>query len=159
MGPYYEKEKITALSCYQDWTFVGTERGQLSICQRAKQVTKIALPTDHAIIQIEAIGSCILILQSNNTLHQYDLDLSGQSCFDIVCSTMSTCFIFAFCVVLSNALQLAPDMEEEFFVSSFIHPSTYLNKILIATRDGAMHLWNIKTRQVECRKRTNLSLI
>ena len=40
--------------------------------------------------------------------------------------------------------------KENFNVTTAMHPSTYLNKILFGSREGAMQLWNIKTRYVAC---------
>lgn len=36
-----------------------------------------------------------------------------------------------------------------FEVTAMLHPSTYLNKILLGGRDGTMQLWNIRTQCVE----------
>lgn len=36
--------------------------------------------------------------------------------------------------------------NEDFTASSLLHPSTYLNKVLIGSREGVLQLWNIKTR-------------
>ncbi|XP_031697206.1 WD repeat-containing protein 36-like [Anarrhichthys ocellatus] len=33
-----------------------------------------------------------------------------------------------------------------FDVSAMMHPSTYLNKVLLGSSQGALQLWNIKTR-------------
>lgn len=35
-----------------------------------------------------------------------------------------------------------------FDLSAMMHPSTYLNKVLLGSCQGAMQLWNIKTRLV-----------
>lgn len=33
----------------------------------------------------------------------------------------------------------------EFTVTALLHPSTYLNKVLVASRQGSMQIWNIRT--------------
>lgn len=33
-----------------------------------------------------------------------------------------------------------------FLVSAMMHPSTYLNKVLLGSHQGALQLWNLKTR-------------
>ena len=40
-------------------------------------------------------------------------------------------------------LQFDPNI---FDVSAMMHPSTYLNKVLLGSSQGALQLWNIKTR-------------
>jgi U3 small nucleolar RNA-associated protein 21 len=35
-----------------------------------------------------------------------------------------------------------------FEVTAMLHPSTYLNKILLGARDGTLQLWNIRTQYV-----------
>ena len=37
---------------------------------------------------------------------------------------------------------------ESFLVSSIVHPSTYLNKVLLGSRQGALQLWNIRTNRL-----------
>jgi len=37
------------------------------------------------------------------------------------------------------------ELGENFTVSAIVHPSTYLNKILLGSEEGALQLWNIKT--------------
>jgi U3 small nucleolar RNA-associated protein 21 len=36
----------------------------------------------------------------------------------------------------------------DFTPTAILHPSTYLNKILIGSKEGAMQLWNIRTRKL-----------
>lgn len=38
--------------------------------------------------------------------------------------------------------------ENGFTASMILHPATYLNKVLVASQEGAMQLWNIKTSYV-----------
>ena len=35
--------------------------------------------------------------------------------------------------------------KETFEITAMLHPITYLNKILFASKQGGMQLWNIKT--------------
>lgn len=39
--------------------------------------------------------------------------------------------------------------EEAFTATHIIHPATLLNKVLVASSNGTMQLWNIRTRYVE----------
>lgn len=38
--------------------------------------------------------------------------------------------------------------EDGFTVTHVMHPATLLNKVLVASSEGSMQLWNIKTRHV-----------
>jgi len=37
---------------------------------------------------------------------------------------------------------------ENFKVTCVAHPSTYLNKIIVGSEQGALQLWNIKTKKL-----------
>ena len=37
--------------------------------------------------------------------------------------------------------------DHDFTATSILHPATYINKVLVASSQGALQLWNIKTRQ------------
>lgn len=56
--------------------------------------------------------------------------------------TLALVFLFAFLDVYLR-LQFDP---ASFDVSAIMHPSTYLNKVLLGSSQGALQLWNIKTR-------------
>jgi len=36
--------------------------------------------------------------------------------------------------------------DHDFTATSILHPATYINKVLVASSQGALQLWNIKTR-------------
>ena len=38
------------------------------------------------------------------------------------------------------------EFSNDFQIAHVIHPSTYINKILVASVQGAMQLWNIRTQ-------------
>ncbi|KAF6761650.1 quinon protein alcohol dehydrogenase-like superfamily [Ephemerocybe angulata] len=48
----------------------------------------------------------------------------------------------------SGALQSTIEFEKGFTATSILHPATYLNKVLIASNEGNMELWNIQTQYV-----------
>ena len=37
---------------------------------------------------------------------------------------------------------------ESFLISSVVHPSTYLNKVLLGSRQGQLQLWNVRTNKL-----------
>jgi U3 small nucleolar RNA-associated protein 21 len=46
------------------------------------------------------------------------------------------------------AFQSSIQFEPGFNAVSLLHPSTYLNKVLVASSQGSMQLWNIRTQFV-----------
>lgn len=64
---------------------------------------------------------------------------------------------FAFCSVAlifssspppEQALSANLQFDVGFTATSILHPATYLNKVLIASQEGDMQLWNIRTQCV-----------
>ncbi|KAF5338355.1 hypothetical protein D9611_012521 [Ephemerocybe angulata] len=49
----------------------------------------------------------------------------------------------------SGALQSTIEFEKGFTATSILHPATYLNKVLIASNEGNMELWNIQTHHLQ----------
>lgn len=49
---------------------------------------------------------------------------------------------FAF---VEEYLQLTFD-KSVFKISAILHPSTYLNKILLGSEQGSLQLWNVKSK-------------
>ena len=49
------------------------------------------------------------------------------------------------CVDLYSEISFCGDV---FGISSMVHPSTYLNKILLGSSQGSLQLWNIRTGYV-----------
>lgn len=46
------------------------------------------------------------------------------------------------------ALQASIQFDPGFTATSIIHPATYLNKVLVASNEGSLQLWNIRTQCV-----------
>ncbi|KAJ3492092.1 hypothetical protein NLI96_g199 [Meripilus lineatus] len=45
-----------------------------------------------------------------------------------------------------GALQASIQFDPGFTATSIIHPATYLNKVLVASNEGSLQLWNIRTQ-------------
>lgn len=59
---------------------------------------------------------------------------------------MLTLFLaFFFFFSAEEYLQVVFD-KATFAVSAMLHPSTYLNKILLGSEQGGMQLWNIRSK-------------
>ena len=69
---------------------------------------------------------------------------SVLSVLDSVLSVVLECVLP---VVLECYLEMQFD-NSSFRVSTAIHPSTYLNKILFASQQGALQLWNVHTNKL-----------
>lgn len=46
----------------------------------------------------------------------------------------------------SAELQATIQFDSDFTATTMLHPSTYLNKVLVGSSQGNMQLWNIKTQ-------------
>ena len=68
--------------------------------------------------------------------------------FDDRCLKRCTVIFFIhspFAADLYGELHFDPD---QFCITSLVHPTTYLNKIVLGSRQGTLQLWNIRTRWV-----------
>lgn len=45
-------------------------------------------------------------------------------------------------------LQTTIQFDSDFTATTLLHPSTYLNKVLVGSSQGSMQLWNIKAQYV-----------
>jgi U3 small nucleolar RNA-associated protein 21 len=71
------------------------------------------------ILQLLLFGDLLLALYTDNTLRIWN-HKSGE---------------------YYNTLSFSP----EFTATMMVHPATYLNKVLVASQEGKMQLWNIRT--------------
>ncbi|KAF9189420.1 hypothetical protein BGZ51_009596 [Haplosporangium sp. Z 767] len=111
---------ITALASLGDLVFVATGSDVVSY-KRAKEVGRFSCGTDLklSIASLEIFGQHIISICSDNTVKLND-HTTGE-------------------------LYTTIDFDSSFTVTTLIHPSTYLNKILIGSNQGTMQLWNIRT--------------
>ena len=45
-------------------------------------------------------------------------------------------------------LETTISFDPNFSATSILHPATYLNKVVVASSQGSMQLWNTRTAQV-----------
>ncbi|KAG0225327.1 Utp21 specific WD40 associated putative domain-containing protein [Mortierella sp. GBAus27b] len=111
---------ITALATHGDIVFVASGSDIVSY-KRAKEVGRFSCGTDPrlSIASLEIFGQHIISICSDNTVK-----LNDHS---------------------TGELFTTIDFDSSFTVTTLIHPSTYLNKILIGSNQGTMQLWNIRT--------------
>lgn len=53
--------------------------------------------------------------------------------------------LFITLTFIEEYLQLTFD-KSVFKISAILHPSTYLNKILLGSEQGSLQLWNVKSK-------------
>ncbi|KAF7731227.1 hypothetical protein EC973_000643 [Apophysomyces ossiformis] len=90
--------------------------------KRGKEVSSIRGQGDFNIFQLLVFGSFLVALCDDNTLKLWD--------------------------TVSGELYTEIEFDSNFTVSAMIHPSTYLNKLLIASTQGTMQIWNIRTNKM-----------
>ncbi|KAF9932543.1 hypothetical protein BGZ75_004042 [Mortierella antarctica] len=119
VGPH-TATPITALATFNDLVFVATGSDVVSY-KRAKEVGRFSCGTDPrlSIASLEIFGQHIISICSDNTIKLND-HTTGE-------------------------LYTTIDFDSSFTATTLIHPSTYLNKVLIGSNQGTMQLWNIRT--------------
>ncbi|KAF9088973.1 hypothetical protein BGX23_006998 [Mortierella sp. AD031] len=111
---------ITALATLGDLTFVACGSDVVSY-KRAKEVGRFTCGEEGklSIASLEIFGQHIISICSDNSIKLND-HTTGE-------------------------LYTTIDFDSSFTVTTLIHPSTYLNKILVGSNQGTMQIWNIRT--------------
>ena len=114
---------ILALAVSQNFTFVSTSAGHIEKFERAKRVAVMESNSgdkeSSPAISMIIFGSSLVSVHDDNVLRVWtveDAELHAEIPFDPSCS-----------------------------LSCAMHPSTYLNKIVVGSSQGRLQLWNIKT--------------
>ncbi|KAF3437268.1 hypothetical protein FNV43_RR20021 [Rhamnella rubrinervis] len=122
VGPQLPK-KIRALASYRELTFVAYGN-DIAVFKRAHQVATWSRHTSK-------VNSLLLFGE-----HILSIDVEGNL------------FIWAFKGVDQNLAPVGHIMlDDNFTPSCIMHPDTYLNKIIIGSREGSLQLWNISTKK------------
>ncbi|KAI6132073.1 Utp21 specific WD40 associated putative domain-containing protein [Pisolithus croceorrhizus] len=90
---------------------------------RGKEVLRVTNPLGSALSSLILFGSHLLVLTKDGT-RMLIWDVSGPS----------------------PSLFATIDFDIGFTAVRMLHPATYLNKVLVASREGQMQLWNIRTQ-------------
>ncbi|KAI9255740.1 Utp21 specific WD40 associated putative domain-containing protein [Phascolomyces articulosus] len=114
-------EPITALTSAAGLTFVahGTT---ISTYKRGKEVSRIQGEGSYSIIQILVLGQYIASLCDDNVLRMWNIK--------------------------TGELYTEVEFGETFTATTMIHPSTYLNKLLIGSTQGTMQIWNVRVSKM-----------
>ncbi|KAJ1667854.1 rRNA-processing protein utp21 [Coemansia sp. RSA 1813] len=120
VGPRFEADVVSVLSIGEN-TFVSSG-GQVSVCRRGKRTHDLESANRGEITNLTQFGDQILAISEDNTIVIWDWK-KGEIFTEI-------------------------EFESESFqVTSLVHPSTYVNKIVVGSAQGAMQVWNIQTRR------------
>ncbi|KAI8323790.1 YVTN repeat-like/Quino protein amine dehydrogenase [Martensiomyces pterosporus] len=120
VGPRFAAD-ITSVISIGDETFVSCG-GKVSVCRRGRAVGELEAVDRGEINNLVQFGDYIIAIADDNTLVIWD----------------------------KNTRELFTEIEferESFQVTAVVHPSTYVNKIVIGSAQGTMQVWNIQTRR------------
>ncbi|KAJ3150759.1 hypothetical protein HDU86_006267 [Geranomyces michiganensis] len=118
-GPHND-EPVTAVAAFRDRIFSASGNG-VSIAERGKKIGRWEVEDNAActISSLLVFGDLLLALCSDNVVRMWNHS-SGEFYNEIT-------------------------FPDSFRVTAVVHPSTYVNKILLASQQGTMQLWNIRT--------------
>ncbi|KAL7754136.1 rRNA-processing protein utp21 [Sorochytrium milnesiophthora] len=126
---------ITALASHGDLTFaaVGAE---INVYRRAQHVTARRYMADGQ--QLTA-GS----FSNGRTGSVFQMLVFGEYLLALTEDNVLSVFLHG-----TRELQTEIEFGKKFRASVFVHPSTYINKVLVASAQGSMQLWNIQTNKL-----------
>lgn len=110
-------QKITCLAAFKDITFAATEN-VIHVVERNVEIAKIQVPSDR-IESVSVLGE-FLVASGQSKLYVFDLKK-----YELLYS----------------------ESFEGRLIIGFLHPETYLNKIVIGFADGELALFNIKSKK------------
>ncbi|PVU97883.1 hypothetical protein BB561_000277 [Smittium simulii] len=119
VGPQFDTP-IEALASFKDETFVAVSN-KVFIATRGKLCGEFSLQEDDSIFDLLVYGELLIGLSTNNSIYVWTIknrELYTQIDFN----------------------------KEDFVVTCVIHPSTYLDKIAVGSKQGSIRIINIKTR-------------
>ncbi|KAJ2182953.1 rRNA-processing protein utp21 [Coemansia sp. RSA 551] len=120
VGPHFDHDVVSVLSI-GDETFASTG-GRVVVCRRGKRVCELEAVSRGEINSLVQFGDHVLGISEDNTVVIWD----------------------------RNTRELFTEIEferESFAVTALVHPSTYVNKIVIGSSQGTMQVWNIQSRR------------
>ncbi|KAJ2790901.1 rRNA-processing protein utp21, partial [Coemansia guatemalensis] len=120
VGPQFDNDVVSLLSI-GDETFVSSG-GQVIVCRRGKRIGELEQVDRGEIDSLMQFGDYIIGISEDNAVVIWD----------------------------KNSREIFTEIEfqsESFRVTSIVHPSTYVNKIVVGSAQGGMQVWNIQTRR------------
>ena len=109
------------------------------------KVDRFVNPLETSLTHILVFGPQILALtEDGSRMLVWDTETGGMSTW-CLCSSVAPSHL---CEELQTSIQFEPG----FTAIMIHHPPTYLNKVLVASSQGSMQLWNIRTQYVDSSK-------
>lgn len=96
-------------------------------------------------MQLVVFGSHVLGLCDDNVLRMWDYKTQGKQrneCNVILDTNVKSAN------TLTQELYTQVEFDDTFTASAILHPSTYLNKVLVSSTQGTMQIWNMRTNQL-----------
>ncbi|KAL4210717.1 hypothetical protein CU097_012847 [Rhizopus azygosporus] len=115
------EKPITAMASYKKLMYAAAGNTVFGYL-RGKQVSQVGGTGDFTIMQILVLGGYMVALCDDNTLKVWD--------------------------TATNDLYTEIEFGNEFTATAMLHPSTYLNKILVSSTQGTMQIWNIRSNKM-----------
>ncbi|KAI8333218.1 Utp21 specific WD40 associated putative domain-containing protein [Blakeslea trispora] len=115
------EKPITALATHKKLVYAASGNNVIGY-KRGKEVSRVGGKGQFTITQIIILGAYIAALCDDNTLKLWD--------------------------TTTGELYTEIEFGDEFTATHMLHPSTYLNKILVASTQGTMQIWNIRTNKM-----------
>ena len=114
---------VRTIACHKEWTF--TSSGSLVVVWRRGRQVAGWDAHDEKVAHMLVLGA-VLLTASPSQLRVWDVS--------------------ALCAGNTDAALLqSMDMPPNFRVTGVVHPPTYLNKVVLASDDGRLAVWNIRT--------------
>ncbi|ORZ39490.1 Utp21 specific WD40 associated putative domain-domain-containing protein [Catenaria anguillulae PL171] len=135
-------EPITSLAAHKDTTYAAC-RNIVYIFHRGKRTGELVNPdVDGSIFQLLLLGDYLLGLSDDNQLTVWDLSTPKADDDDEDMDKPSEP------VANDNKVYSTVQFGSNFSTSCFMHPHTYLNKVLVGSSEGTMQIWNVKTNKL-----------
>ncbi|KAJ2780940.1 rRNA-processing protein utp21 [Coemansia interrupta] len=120
VGPHFTSTVVSVLSI-GDETFVSVG-GRVVVCRRGKQVGELEAVERGELSSLMHFGDYILAISAENTVVVWNRETRE----------------------MFTELEF---VNESFQVTAIVHPSTYVNKIVVGSAQGAVQVWNVQTRR------------
>ena len=133
----------SASTISSDWSIGSARRGRYAVRSRSGsiRITGTQGSPTSPLRQAEFPKILDSYTSEASTLRFSSLEAFGD---DIIALTSRNTLVVLSCETLQVYVEI--EFKQDAVPVAFLHPVTYLNKILVAFADGSMQLWNIKTR-------------
>ncbi|KAJ1921187.1 rRNA-processing protein utp21 [Mycoemilia scoparia] len=118
VGPHFY-ENIASVISHGDHTFVGCSNGKVVVCHRGKKIGELESASSSPVRSLIVFGEHLVGYTEDNRVVVWNM--------------------------ASKEVHIELTFSEKFHVSTVLHPSTYLNKVLVGSVEGNLLICNIST--------------